>query len=58
MTKIDQSIPEKKQSINNWIPLGRYARPEEIAESVIWLLSNKSNYITGSVISIDGVTIQ
>ena len=54
MTKIDQSIPEKKQSINNWIPLGRYARPEEIAESVIWLLSNKSNYITGSVISIDG----
>lgn len=32
------------------IPMGRMAEPEEIAESVIWLCSNKSSYITGEVI--------
>jgi NAD(P)-dependent dehydrogenase (short-subunit alcohol dehydrogenase family) len=32
------------------IPMGRMAEPEEIAEAVIWLCSNKSSYVTGEVI--------
>ena len=30
------------------------AEPEEIGETVAWLLSDKSSYITGSAIPIDG----
>jgi NAD(P)-dependent dehydrogenase (short-subunit alcohol dehydrogenase family) len=34
------------------IPMGRMAEPEEIAEAVIWLCSNKSSYVTGEVIAL------
>ncbi len=35
-------------------PLGRIARPEDIANSIKFLLSNDSDYINGQVITIDG----
>jgi NAD(P)-dependent dehydrogenase (short-subunit alcohol dehydrogenase family) len=34
--------------------LKRLGRPEEIAEAVIWLSSNKASYITGSAVLVDG----
>ncbi|MBI64339.1 MAG: hypothetical protein CL778_03545 [Chloroflexi bacterium] len=54
MNQIDQSNKNKKDKIINWIPMKRYGSPNEIADSVVWLLSRDSQYITGSVISIDG----
>ena len=36
------------------IPLGRLARPSEIAEVVVFLLSEASSYITGQVLHVDG----
>lgn len=36
------------------IPLGRHARPEEIAALFAFLASDDSSYVTGAVISIDG----
>jgi len=36
------------------VPLGRYARPEEIAAAVAWLLSDEASYVTGLVLSADG----
>lgn len=35
-------------------PMGRWGQPEEVAELVAFLLSEKSGYITGSSIMIDG----
>ncbi len=35
-------------------PLGRYGRPEEVAYSVIYLLSDATKWMTGSIIRIDG----
>ena len=36
------------------IPLGRLAEPNDIAESVSFLLSEKSSYITGHILSVNG----
>ena len=34
--------------------LKRFARPDEIAKVVLFLASNDSSYITGSVLAVDG----
>jgi 3-oxoacyl-[acyl-carrier protein] reductase len=36
------------------IPVGRYGRPEEYADAVTFLASERASYITGSVIRVDG----
>ncbi|HEY4553533.1 MAG TPA: SDR family oxidoreductase [Bacillaceae bacterium] len=36
------------------IPMGRLARPKEIADSISFLLSDKSSYVTGQVLSVNG----
>lgn len=35
-------------------PLGRFAVPEEVAEAVIWLCSDKASYVTGVAFPVDG----
>jgi NAD(P)-dependent dehydrogenase (short-subunit alcohol dehydrogenase family) len=36
------------------IPAGRIARPAEIAEAIVWLLSEKASYLFGAEIVVDG----
>ncbi|TVT30216.1 SDR family oxidoreductase [Amycolatopsis rhizosphaerae] len=36
------------------VPAGRMARPEEISETVLFLLSDRSSYLTGSEVTVDG----
>lgn len=38
----------------NWIPIGRFAVPDEIAETVTYLISDRATYLTGAVIECDG----
>ena len=52
MTKI-LSDKVKEESIRQ-IPLGRFGNTEDIAEMALFLASEKSDYITGQVINVDG----
>ena len=36
------------------IPLGRYARPEEIANTAVFLASDRASYVTGALVTMDG----
>jgi len=54
-TDITKDIPFiKKKILNYMIPLKEEGNPEDIANTVVFLASDKSRYITGSVINIDG----
>ncbi|MEJ3653007.1 SDR family oxidoreductase [Actinomycetes bacterium KLBMP 9759] len=46
--------PERLARLTPAIPLGRPGEPEEVAEAVVWLLSAKASYVTGSFIDIAG----
>jgi 3-oxoacyl-[acyl-carrier protein] reductase len=44
----------KEEDFKPMIPLGRFGKPEEVADVVAFLASKKASYITGEVISING----
>jgi 3-oxoacyl-[acyl-carrier protein] reductase len=46
--------PEKQEASAKRHPLGRYGQPEDISNSIAFLLSDKSSWMTGQVIGIDG----
>lgn len=49
-----RSVEDVRRESTESIPLGRYGEPEEYADTVAFLASAKSSYITGSVIRVDG----
>ncbi len=54
-TEMLKDIPEEvKESFLSAIPMKRFGTPEEVTGAVLFLASEKSNYITGQVISVDG----
>src|SRR5262249_53263169 len=54
-TAMLETIPEPaRQKMLEQIPLGRYARPEEIANVILWLCSDLASYVTGQTINVNG----
>ena len=46
--------PEIRQDYHDAIPLGRYGLESELAETIVFLCSDRASYITGQVIAADG----
>jgi NAD(P)-dependent dehydrogenase (short-subunit alcohol dehydrogenase family) len=46
--------PESNKRVLAMHPLGRFGKPVEVAEAVLWLCSDKSSFTTGQYIGIDG----
>jgi len=54
-TPMLSAVPEKvKDKFRALIPLGRTGSPEEVAEVVLFLASNRSSYVTGNSIEVSG----
>ena len=54
-TEMTQSLPDDhKNQLLSKIPLGKLGTPEDIANAVSFLVSDKANYITGETIHING----
>jgi NAD(P)-dependent dehydrogenase (short-subunit alcohol dehydrogenase family) len=48
------SDPAKASSMLVRIPMGRFVEPEEVADTILYLLSPRASMITGSSITVDG----
>lgn len=54
-TEMSKEWPEEKRaSIIAEIPLGRMGEPEDVAEAVAFLVSDKAKFITGEVLDVNG----
>lgn len=47
-------LPKRVKKEAHLIPIGRAGRPEEVAEAIVWLLSDAAAYVTGDIMRVSG----
>jgi len=59
-TARQEGLPKEEivRSLERKIPLGRLGRPEELANLVVFLASERASYITGTTIQVDGGAVK
>ena len=50
----DGGEPDRVERLSPQIPLKRGGTPEEVANAIVWLLSDEASYVTGSFIDLAG----
>ena len=54
-TPMTEALPEKvKEELRRMIPMERLGRPEDVAQAVLFLVSEATSYITGQVLNVNG----
>lgn len=55
-TEIHASIgmPNRAHEMNHLLPIGRPGTAEEVAEAILWLLSDAASYATGTILNVTG----
>jgi NAD(P)-dependent dehydrogenase (short-subunit alcohol dehydrogenase family) len=46
--------PGRVDRVKSALPMQRGGQPEEVAQAIVWLLSEKASYVTGSFIELAG----
>jgi NAD(P)-dependent dehydrogenase (short-subunit alcohol dehydrogenase family) len=56
LTEIHASagVPDRAERLGATVPIGRAGTPEEVAETILWLLSDKARYVTGTLVDVSG----
>jgi NAD(P)-dependent dehydrogenase (short-subunit alcohol dehydrogenase family) len=54
LTKPDGSFTERADLIIKNTPYSRLGNPDELAGTLVWLLSDASKFVTGTIITVDG----
>jgi glucose 1-dehydrogenase len=48
------NTPEAYNSLMTLVPYNRIGEPEDIAQAVVWLVSDDADYVTGVTLFVDG----
>jgi len=56
LTQLINAKPEMDAVLKSVIPMKRYGRAEEIADAIVWLASDNTQFMTGQTITLDGGT--
>jgi NAD(P)-dependent dehydrogenase (short-subunit alcohol dehydrogenase family) len=54
LTQVLQDDPERSGPILSRTPMGRWGKPEEVADAVVFLASPAARFITGAILAVDG----
>lgn len=54
LTKPDGSFTERGEKVIRQTPFKRFGHPDELQGALVWLLSDASQFVTGSMICVDG----
>jgi NAD(P)-dependent dehydrogenase (short-subunit alcohol dehydrogenase family) len=46
--------PDRVERLRDRIPAARGGRPEEVAQAIVWLLSDEASYTTGAILDVAG----
>ena len=46
--------PNRVERVKSQVPMGRGGRPEEVAQAILWLLSDEASYTTGALLDVAG----
>jgi NAD(P)-dependent dehydrogenase (short-subunit alcohol dehydrogenase family) len=46
--------PERVAKIIPTVPMKRIGTPEEVAQTILWLLSDSASYVTGAIVDVTG----
>jgi NAD(P)-dependent dehydrogenase (short-subunit alcohol dehydrogenase family) len=46
--------PEARAQVDKTVPLGRSGSPDEVAASILWLLSDEASFVHGAVLTVSG----
>jgi NAD(P)-dependent dehydrogenase (short-subunit alcohol dehydrogenase family) len=52
--RVNENTPQFFETLTSMHPIGRIADPEEIANAVVWLLSEKASFVLGHTLLVDG----
>jgi len=50
----DGSLTDRGKTIIGQTPMGRFGKPEELVSTILWLCDDRSSFITGIVVPVDG----
>ena len=54
LTKEDGSMTERGDLVIKQTPFSRFGNPDELIGALVWLLSDASRFVTGTVVNVDG----